>query len=124
MTDSEITLSIHLEVGTRRDGNAWVAWCLPLDVLSQGATKSQAISSLKEAVELWFESCLRRNVLDQALVEAGFKRAKEGETIPSDASVISLHEKRKIARRRVSKPSNYITVSVPAYTARHAGATC
>jgi len=126
MTDSEIKLSIHLEVRTRRDGDAWIAWCLPLDVLSQGPTKSKAISSLKEAVELWFDSCLSRGVLDQALMESGFKHAKDGEDTPSNASVIHL-EKRKMARRRVAAAPtpHYIRVSIPAYTARHlTGAAC
>jgi predicted RNase H-like HicB family nuclease len=40
--------------------------------MTQAETERQAMESLREAVELWFESCISRNVLDEALVEAGF----------------------------------------------------
>jgi predicted RNase H-like HicB family nuclease len=124
MVESAVTLSIQLEIATKQEGDTWIAWCLPLDVASQAKTRVQSIASLKEAVELWFESCIERGVLEQALLEAGFKRAKDTESIPSRASTVRLHEK----RRRIAKPAgqSYITVSVPAYIAArplNAGAT-
>ena len=50
------------------------AFCPPLDVASQADSSEAALASLQEAVEGWFESCLDRGVLDQALVECGFHR--------------------------------------------------
>lgn len=132
MIESEITLQLHLEIAIKRKGSVWVAWCRPLDVLSQARTKGEAIDALKEAVDLWFESCIQRGVLDKALAEVGFKPAKDGELIPSDANVVGVTEK----KRHVPQPHHahhqrqvprYISVSVPAYTAvrsLNAGATC
>ena len=74
MSGSVVALSIKLEAATRQEGNVWLAWCLPLDVMSQAETKQRALASLKQAVELWFESCIARNVLEQALLEAGFHK--------------------------------------------------
>ena len=42
--------------------------------MSQERTKGKALESLRVAVELWFESCLARGVLDKALEECGFSK--------------------------------------------------
>jgi predicted RNase H-like HicB family nuclease len=117
MDASIINLTVRLEIATKRDGGEWVAWCPPLDVFSQGRSKRDAIASLKEAVELWFESCIQRGVLDKALREVGFKRVKPGDKPSSGASIVRV-------QARDTKPgaefaSGYIDVSVPAYVAAH-----
>jgi predicted RNase H-like HicB family nuclease len=38
-----------------REGDCYVAQCLELDVASQGETESEALSNLKEVLELYFE---------------------------------------------------------------------
>jgi predicted RNase H-like HicB family nuclease len=38
-----------------REGDWYVAQCLELDVASQGETEAEALSNLKEALELYFE---------------------------------------------------------------------
>ena len=40
--------------------------------MTQARTKKEALEALREAVELWFESCIERGVLDTALNEVGF----------------------------------------------------
>ena len=40
--------------------------------MTQGPTRKGSLESLREAVELWFESCIERGVLDAALKEVGF----------------------------------------------------
>ena len=37
------------------EGNWYVAQCLELDVASQGETEAEALTNLKEALELYFE---------------------------------------------------------------------
>lgn len=37
------------------EDNMYVAWCPELDIASQGKTVEEAISNLKEAVELYLE---------------------------------------------------------------------
>ena len=105
MNESRITLAVHLEIGVRRDGDEYVAWCIPLDVYSQGRSKEEAIASLKEAVELWFESCLQRGVLDKALREVGFTQGKP------PAGVANIFQVREHDANSAE--------SVPAYIAVH-----
>lgn len=38
-----------------REGHWYVAQCLELDVASQGETEAEALTNLKEALELYFE---------------------------------------------------------------------
>jgi predicted RNase H-like HicB family nuclease len=85
---SSVALNVKLQAWTRREGAVWMAWCPPLDVMTQAETEERAVESLREAVELWFESCIARNVLDDALVEAGFNRLQPGERVPPDADVV------------------------------------
>jgi len=42
-------------------------------VASQGKSADDAKRCLKEAVEAWFESCIERGVLDQAMRESNFR---------------------------------------------------
>lgn len=72
MTES-IALEVHLQAFVRRDTpRRWVAICPQVGVASQGKTAEDARRCLHEAVEFWFESCVERGVLDQALREANF----------------------------------------------------
>jgi predicted RNase H-like HicB family nuclease len=73
-----MTETINLEVKLRAyfrhlSRGRWSAVCPQLGVASQGANSEEAKRSLEEAVELWFESCIERGVLDQALREANFR---------------------------------------------------
>jgi predicted RNase H-like HicB family nuclease len=79
MRNSVVNLSVRLEAAFKQEGNCWLAWCLPLDVMTQADSKKAALESLKEAVGLWFESCIERGVLEEALAEVGFQPIKPGE---------------------------------------------
>ena len=70
-----VFLNIQLDAVIRQDGPDWIATCPALDVVTQSETADMALSSLEHAVEGWFESCLDRNVLQQALSECGFERS-------------------------------------------------
>lgn len=62
----------------RRDApRRWIAGCPALDVYSQGTSEEDAARSLVEAVTAWFESCLERNTLEEALLELGFEETDE-----------------------------------------------
>ena len=76
----QISLSIKLDAVLQDDGGVWVAICPALDVATQAESSNAALSALTEAVEAWFESCLDRNVLDQALRECGFTRIPGADT--------------------------------------------
>ena len=44
-----------IEVAFYRDGKAWVAQALNVDVSSFGGTREEARAAIKEALELYFE---------------------------------------------------------------------
>jgi predicted RNase H-like HicB family nuclease len=78
MTES-IALDVHLQAFVRKDkARRWAAVCPLVGVASQGKTAGDARASLQEAVELWFESCVERGVLDQALPRRGKPRQNVG----------------------------------------------
>jgi len=69
MTET-ISVEVNLRAYVRREtARRWIAACPMVGVVSQGRTASDARRCLQEAVELWFESCIERGVLDQALRE-------------------------------------------------------
>lgn len=68
-----VSYSVKLDAWLRRDGRERLAWCPSIDVITQAGIKKKVLESLREAVQLWFESCIERNVLDAALKEAGFE---------------------------------------------------
>jgi predicted RNase H-like HicB family nuclease len=73
MTET-IALEINLQAYVRREkARRWIATCPHIGVVTQGDSSSDAKRCLQEAVELWFESCIERGVLDQALREANFR---------------------------------------------------
>jgi predicted RNase H-like HicB family nuclease len=115
MRNSVVNLSVRLEAAFRQEGDSWLAWCPPLDVMTQAESKKAALESLKEAVELWFESCIERGVLEEALAEVGFQPVKPGEKIPDDANVVEAQEPRRDMNNFSAAES--FEVTIPAYIA-------
>ena len=74
MEEAIVGYAVKLRTELRRDGTAWLASCPAIDVVTQAGAKKQALANLAEAVELWFESCIARGVLEEALAEVGFAR--------------------------------------------------
>lgn len=72
MTDS-IELDFQLRAFVRRETrNRWIALCPQLDVVTQGTSADEAKRQLDDAVHGWFENCIERGTLEQALRECGF----------------------------------------------------
>jgi len=55
-----------------------VALCPELNVSSYGNTSTEALDSLKEAVELFLDECGKLGTLDMILEEAGYRREPGG----------------------------------------------
>lgn len=70
MTGYAVKLSLQI----RLEDSDWVVWCPAIDVATQARTKKRALEGLGEAVELWFESCISRGVLDHVPQESGFRK--------------------------------------------------
>jgi predicted RNase H-like HicB family nuclease len=116
MRASVVNLSVRLEAAFRQEGECWLAWCLPLDVMTQAQTKEAAFKSLKEAVGLWFESCVERGVLDEALSEVGFHPIKPGEHVPENASIVEVNRPSRAIKDHFTAFEDFEVV-IPAYTA-------
>ena len=86
-------------------------------VVTQGKSAADARRCLQEAVELWFESCVERGVLDQALREANF--------LPSPGHRSANLAERDRTSRRSARPMRTtilgepfeIHLTIPAYEA-------
>ena len=85
---TEYTVKLLLQIN--QDGRDWVVRCPMTDVTTQARTKRRALECLREAVELWFESCIGRGVLDEALQEAGFVKCDSNQTPPDANDCVRL----------------------------------
>ena len=108
--------NVRLDAWFRRDERDWLVWCPAIDVMTQARTKKGALESLREAVELWFESSIERGVLDQALEEVGFRKVSPDEEAPESANLVSVVKK----RRRQFKPPKEMSFSL----GHRKGSTC
>jgi len=96
-----ITLDVELRAFVRRDTDErWIAACPSIDVVSQGDSADEAKRCLNEAVQLWFESCIERGTLEQALRESNFRplhslensrgEFREADVLPGDAFTVHV----------------------------------
>jgi predicted RNase H-like HicB family nuclease len=61
-----------VEVHFRPSGKYWIASCPSLDLATQGETFERAAENLREALRLFFDSCIKRGTMEQVLAEAGY----------------------------------------------------
>jgi predicted RNase H-like HicB family nuclease len=67
-------MKIELRVDYFQEGDVIVALCPDLQVSSYGDSLEEAESSIKEALELFFEGCEALDTLKEVLEESGFKK--------------------------------------------------
>jgi predicted RNase H-like HicB family nuclease len=109
-----VRLQVKLRGHVRREGRHWSAGCPSINVYSQGATREEAQRCLQEAVELWFESCVERGTLEEAMRECGFRPARWSEAARGHEVVSEGQVADYSALLGTAFP---LTVSVPAYQA-------
>ena len=122
MANNLSSYSVRLQTWYRRDGRDWVAWTPALKIMTQERTKKRALEGLREAVEGWFESCIERGVLDEALREVGFAKVEQGTAVDSPNVVQLAHEARKQSKHirfeiGGRRGVDYIVGEIPAYIA-------
>lgn len=110
-----VTVSLRLRCFLRQEADYWVSGCPALDVYSQADEAEAAKAALQEAVELWMDSCLERNTLQQALVELGWHRVPPDQRVTVDAEYIGISEAQD-ADQVLGEPFP-IEVTVPAFQA-------
>jgi predicted RNase H-like HicB family nuclease len=67
-----LNISLPIKVMKRRRPDVYQASCTILDVHSQGTSEQTAKKNLKEALSLFFASCIERGTLDAVLKDCGF----------------------------------------------------
>jgi len=106
-----ISLEVNLNAYVRRDtARRWIATCPMIGVASQGYNATEAKASLQEAVELWFESCIERGVLDQALREANFRPS-------ADKAYVGRPSAKRKSRTNILGEAFAISLTIPGYVA-------
>jgi predicted RNase H-like HicB family nuclease len=109
-----IKLDVQLRAFVRRDTRTrWIAVCPHLDVVTQGTSADDAKRQLDEAVHAWFDDCIERGTLDQALRECGFRPATREEVEGSDERVLVNRE----SEADVLGDAFAVHVTIPAYQA-------
>jgi predicted RNase H-like HicB family nuclease len=83
-------MEIQLTTRVFKEGRAFVAHALELDVSSCGSSKEKALKNLKEAVRLFLEEAEKMDTLDQILQEAGYSKTKQKIASPRFISVQRL----------------------------------
>ncbi len=73
MSYNTFTLEAKLPVKFIYRKNYVIASCPILDVHTQGKDKEEALNNLRDALSLFFISCIERGTLDEVLRESGFK---------------------------------------------------
>lgn len=69
----QIEMSFRLPYVTGPEENWIVASCPVLDVHSQGGTEAEAIANLREAIQVFLETCIDMGTLEQVLKDSGFR---------------------------------------------------
>jgi predicted RNase H-like HicB family nuclease len=69
-----------------------IASCPALDVHSQGETEELATSNLREAIQLFLETCVEMGTLDRVLRDSGLRVSDDREAEPGTRTMeIPLH---------------------------------
>ena len=58
-----------------QEGDSFVAHSPVLDLSTCGSTYEEANNNFKEALQIFFEECIKHNTLDQALESLGWQKA-------------------------------------------------
>lgn len=69
-----ISLNLSLEGELFREGDNWISYCKGLDLSTGGRTEEEALKNTRDAITLFFRSCLSRGTLEQALTELGWEK--------------------------------------------------
>lgn len=113
-----IQLQVNLRAFVRKETrNRWSAVCPMLGVASQGATETAAKRCLQDAVELWFESCVERGVLDEALREANFRPLPASGTFDDTTDYVVVDREPAKRRDDLLGEDFSIHLVIPAYQA-------
>lgn len=115
-----LKIELCLTCYVREEDSEWLAGCPSLDVHTQADSKKEACEALREAVQLWLESCVERETLPAAMRELGWHRC---DGPPESGDFVGLSTVvAPAAAESVLGESFPIELSVPAFLAAALGA--
>ena len=69
----EEAMNIEYTANIWKEGNQYIAYAMPLDVVSSGFSPEDAKNALKEAVHLFMETLQEMDTLEEVLNECGYE---------------------------------------------------
>lgn len=76
-------VSVEYTTTIWQEGGQYIAYAMPLDVVSAGTTLEQARHALAEAIELFLETAAAAGTLTDVLEEAGYHFSQDRWVSPS-----------------------------------------
>ncbi len=74
MTKKKITIAAEIPVTFLKESNMFVAYSPVLDLSSCGETFEEAKKNFADAINIFFEECIKHNTLDKALQACGWQK--------------------------------------------------
>lgn len=108
-----IEINVRVSIFLKKQGKVWTATAPRFGVASQGRNQENAKACVKEALELWVESCVERGTLDEALREIGFRPAAWGSTSEATDRVQVRIE--RATRKSAIGVESEVEITIPAY---------
>ena len=90
MNENQILFDIKVTCNVKPDEVGFVSRCPEFDVFSQGKTEQSAIKNLKEAVELFIETCCECGTLLDVLRESGYEFSRRKPTPIKDGHMMEI----------------------------------
>lgn len=94
-------MEFTLPARIRKKGKWYVSTCDVLDVYSQGRTREEAESNLRDALSTFLSSCFERGTLEEVLRESGFvarARRRSGRSGAKSVAVPVTFSVRRVRR--------------------------
>ena len=114
---NRVSVSFMVRGIVRKEPDGFVAGYPRLELYSQGDSPEQAKENAREALRLWFGSCIDRGTLGEALRELGWHRAPDDAT---DAGGVSADAEHIMIVRHLEDSLGEPwedTITIPAYQA-------
>ncbi len=108
-----IEILVRVSIFLKKQGRVWTATAPRFGVASQGGSQAEAKACVKEALELWVESCVERGTLDEALREIGFRPTPWGSTSEASDGVQVRIE--RAAKNSAIGAESEVEITIPAY---------
>lgn len=99
ITSTAIQFHVKVPLVLEKEADIWVASCVPLDIVSQGATESEATKNLSEAISLFIETAHTMGTLDEVLADSGFTPVECGDNDALENGTIDVPLPLLVARK-------------------------